>query len=160
MSEAEENEAVAPAKKSKKGLMIGLILAVFAGGGGFFATYSGAIQGISGGGGHGESHHDATSDSIAFVPIEAITVSYPGPPERLFRFAAQLEVGESSAHEVEKMMPRVLDVLNGFLRALDPTTLNDRTAWYDLRLKMLYRVRMVLGEDKVRDLLITEFILH
>lgn len=160
MSEAEENEAETPAKKSKKGLMIGLILAILAGGGGFFATYSGMIQGILGGGSNGAAHGEGESGDIAFVPIEPIMVSYPGPPARQFRLSAQLEVSESSAHEVEKMMPRVLDVLNGFLRALDPTTLNDRTAWYDLRLKMLYRVRMVLGDDKIRDLLITEFILH
>lgn len=147
------------APKSKKGMIISAVLALVLAGAGFAVTYTGILQGLLGG---GESHEASATapESPAFVPIDTITIAIEGPPKRQFRLSAQIEVPPSQAKAVAEQMPRVLNVLQGFLRAVEPDQLADRAAWFDLRLKMLYRIRMVLGEDRVRDLLITDFIVN
>ena len=58
------------------------------------------------------------------------------------------------------LMPRILDVLNGYLRAVEVSQLDDPTALIRLRAQMLRRVQIVTGEGRVRDLLVTEFVLN
>jgi flagellar FliL protein len=57
-------------------------------------------------------------------------------------------------------MPRILDVLNGYLRAIDIAQLEDPSALLRIRAHMLRRIQIVTGEGRVRDLLITEFVLN
>ena len=57
-------------------------------------------------------------------------------------------------------MPRVLDVLNSYLRAVEVSDLEDPSALVRLRAQMLRRVQIVTGEGRVRDLLVTEFVLN
>ncbi|WP_243628182.1 flagellar basal body-associated protein FliL [Rhodovulum sp. BSW8] len=164
MAEAEE-----PAKSSKKPLIIGVALALILGGGAFFALYSGMILGgdtgadAGHGGGGKEGAHGAESAplDVAFVPIEQMIISLgPDAQSRHLRFEAQLEVGPAYQQEVTLLMPRVLDVLNSYLRAVDMAELEDPTTLITLRAQMLRRVQLVTGDDRVRDLLITEFVLN
>ena len=67
---------------------------------------------------------------------------------------------ENLAAEVTLLMPRVLDVLNSYLRAVDPASFDDPGAMTRLRAQMLRRIQIVTGEGRVRDLLITEFVLN
>ena len=62
--------------------------------------------------------------------------------------------------EVTKLTPRVLDVLNSYLRAVDIAVLSDPPALIKLRAQMLRRIQLVTGEGRVRDLLILEFVLN
>ncbi|MEO1000855.1 MAG: flagellar basal body-associated FliL family protein, partial [Pseudomonadota bacterium] len=57
-------------------------------------------------------------------------------------------------------LPRILDVLNTFLRALHPSDLEDPSALPQLRGHMLRRIQIVTGEGRVRDLLVTEFVIN
>ena len=57
-------------------------------------------------------------------------------------------------------MPRVLDTLNTYLRAVDVADLENPAALAKLRAQMLRRVQVVTGEGRVRDLLVTEFVLN
>ena len=57
-------------------------------------------------------------------------------------------------------MPRIVDVMNGYLRALDAAELENPAALVRLRAQMLRRIQIVTGEGRVRDLLITEFVLN
>ena len=57
-------------------------------------------------------------------------------------------------------MPRVLDVLNTYLRAVEVRDLEEPAALARLRAQMLRRVQVVTGEGRVRDLLVTEFVLN
>ena len=79
---------------------------------------------------------------------------------RYLRFTAQLEVPSAHADEVTLLKPRILDVLNGYLRAVDPAELEDPAALVRLRAQMLRRIQIVTGEGRVRDLLVTEFVLN
>lgn len=156
---AEAPEA-APAKRSKRPLLIGLVLMLALGGGGFYATYSGLIFGHA----EGEKGKEAAPDpfpEIAFVPVDPVMVTLgPGATSKHLKFTAQLEVAKPYAAEVTVLMPRILDVLNSYLRAVSPQELEDPAQMARLRAQMLRRVQIVTGEGRVRDLLVTEFVLN
>ena len=57
-------------------------------------------------------------------------------------------------------MPRILDVLNTYLRAVEVRDLEEPAALVRLRAQMLRRVQVVTGEGRVRDLLVTEFVMN
>ena len=167
-------------KSSKKGLMVGVILALIGGGGGFYATYSGMVSSLLGGGdGHetaaSDSHGDASAEdghaapdgygmssgSTEFLPLESITISLgPRGQSRHLRFSAQLEVNPEHSADVSHLMPRIMDVLNIYLRALDPHELEEPAALLRLRAQMLRRVQIVTGPGFVKDLLVMEFVLN
>lgn len=150
-----------PPKKSKMPLVLGLVLAVLGGGGGFYATWSGMILSTGG------DSHDAAEEEvkdpfadIAFVEIDPMIISVDATPERrLLRFRAQLEVPKSYQDDVTKLLPRVVDVLNSYLRALEVADLEDQAALTRLRAQMLRRVQVVTGQGRVNDFLIMEFVL-
>ena len=150
----------APKKKSKLPLIIGIVLMLILGGGGFYATWSGLLFGPAGDG-EAKEKTPAPFPEIAFVPIEPIMVTLgPGSTSRHLKFTAQLEVAKPYAEEVTVLMPRILDVLNSYLRAIAPKELEDPAQMARLRAQMLRRVQIVTGDGRVRDLLVTEFVLN
>ena len=149
-----------PARKLKLPLLIGLVLALLLGGGGFYAVYSGLLFGAPAADHAGEAEIAPLPD-IAFVPIAPMVISLgQSGSARHLRFTAQVEVTKSHEKEVTLLMPRILDVLNGYLRAVDVRDLEDPTALIRLRAQMLRRVQIVAGEGRVRDFLVTEFVLN
>ena len=179
-----------PKKKSKMPLILGLVLMLGLGGGGFFATYSGMLDGLLGKSskemasddGHGDdsqggdSHseeqgtdaahaedtaHDSPVPVASFVQLDPLVISLgSGPNLAHLRFSAHLEVASGSEEAVAALMPRVLDVLNSYLRALDPAELTDPTTMIRMRAQMLRRIQLVIGGNLVKDLLIAEFVLN
>jgi flagellar protein FliL len=159
MSQAEEGAEAPPRKKSKLPLLLGVVLALVLGGGGFYATYAGLILGAETEMAH-EEGPDALPD-IAFVPIDPVIVSLGEAAEsRHLKFTAQLEVETAHAAEVTLLVPRILDVLNSYLSAVDPAALEGQSAIVRIRAQLLRRVQIVVGEGRVRDLLVTEFVLN
>jgi flagellar FliL protein len=148
-----------PRKRSKKPLLIGVLLALILGGGGFYAAWSGLLFG---GGGHGdEGAAPPALQGIAFVPLETMVVSLGADSgSEHLRFTAQVEVVDAAEADVTLLKPRILDVLNSYLRAIDTASIEDPQAMARLRAQMLRRVQIVTGEGRVRDLLITEFVLN
>lgn len=159
-----------PVKTSKAPLIIGLLLALVGAGGGFFAVYSGMILG-------GESAAPEAAEpaveaasgvpqvavpgDISFVPVDPMTISLgPGSSARHLIFRAELEVATAHETSVRKVMPRIVDVLNSYLRAVEPGDLADPSALVRLRGQMLRRVQIVTGPGAVRDLLVMEFVLN
>ncbi|MCB1338785.1 MAG: flagellar basal body-associated FliL family protein [Maritimibacter sp.] len=158
-----EGTEEAPKKKSRLGLLIGLVLALGFGGGGFFAVYSGLILGpdpaADAGHGAAESAVEALAP-VSFVALEPLVVSIgTGSTARHLRFRAELEVNPGAEADVTKLTPRVMDVLNSYLRAVAVSDLEDPSALVSLRAQMLRRIQLVTGEGRVRDLLIMEFVL-
>jgi flagellar FliL protein len=154
-------DTVADPPKPRRGALLpilaGLILALLLGGGGFYATWSGLV--LAGDGAQGESAPEALPD-VAFLPLDPVVVALNNSADgRHLRFAAQLEVAAPHAAEVDHLRPRILDVLNGYLRAVDPAALQQAGALLQIRAQLLRRIQIVTGEGRVRDLLVTEFIL-
>lgn len=160
------NENAAPKKASKLPLIIGLVLALVSGGGGFYAVQSGLLFGGEshaedghGDGGKAAGHEVADMPDVTFVPIEPLVISLADRGAHL-RFRAQLEVRSAYSDEVTKLMPRVVDVLNNYLRALETEDLADGPSLARLRAQMLRRIQIVTGGGRVNDLLIMEFVLN
>ena len=148
-----------PKKKGKLPLILGLIGAVALGGGGFFATYSGMILGS--GAEHPEGPQASAMPDVSFVAIDPIVISLGAQSSaRHLRFASQLEVQNPFAPDVTVLLPRIVDVLNSYLRAVEVTQLEDPAALVRLKAQMLRRIQIVTGEGRVRDLLISEFVLN
>ncbi|MBI1169891.1 flagellar basal body protein FliL [bacterium] len=159
MAEAEALQDAAQKKKSKLPLILGLVLFLGLGGGGFYAVYSGMILAPKAEGSAGMAGTEPAPD-IAFVPIAPVTISLGKVSDNHhLRFTAQLEVNKPKAEEVTALVPRILDVLNGYLRAVETAELEDPDALVRLRSQMLRRIQIVTGEGRVRDLLVTEFVL-
>lgn len=161
MSDAVEGEAPAPAKKSKKPLIIGFVLALVFGAGGFYAVFSGLILG----GDHGPSemaeHKVGDMPDVAFVPVDPVVVALgEGAENRYLKFTAQVEVESPYVADVTLLLPRILDVFNSYLSAVDPISLEGNASIVRVRAQLLRRVQVVVGEGRVRDLLITEFVLN
>jgi len=152
------DEDEAPKKGGKMGLIIGLVLALLSGGGSFYAVYSGMILGHPSAEEQAAAPVTADLPPISFVPLQPLTISIGPGGTRQLRFRAELEVVPDRTEDVAFLMPRILDILNGYLRAVDLEVLQDSAALTTLRIQMLHRIRLVTGEGHVRDLLITEFV--
>jgi flagellar FliL protein len=160
---ADVQAAEAQPESSRKGLMpimIGIVLATVLGGAGFMATYSGLLD--VGGTDEPHSAHGTEPLDTAFVPMDPVVISLgrsEGAGHHL-RFQANLEVTPGEEGTVEALMPRILDVLNSYLRAVEVEEIERPTALIRIRAQMLRRIQLVVGGDRVRDLLISQFVLN
>ena len=167
MAKADETGQTTPKKRSKMPLVLGVGLALAGGGAGFYAVDSGLLplpESNPADAHAAETGNQAESASgaadVAFVPIEPLVISLNDSAGTHLRFRAQLEVAKSERAQVEHLMPRIVDVLNGYLRAVEVADLRDNAALFRLRAQMLRRVRVVAGADRVGDLLVMEFVLN
>lgn len=171
-------EVPEPPKRSRAPLLIGLVLFLLLGGGSFFAVYSGmaAIPGLGGGGesksahggGHGGGHGDdhgsghaaASGGASAFVPMGEMVIPLgPNAKSKFLVLETQIETSPDDAAAIEALRPRVLDVFNTFLRAVEESDIEAPSATIRLRAQLLRRVRAVAAPVEPRDLLITSFVL-
>ena len=162
MSEDTDTQDETPKKASRAPLLVGAVLALLGGGGGYYATSAGMILAPS----EAETHAKKESvpkalPDISFVELEPLVVSISGN-EALshLRFRAHLEVPSTYKSDVELLEPRIIDVLNSYLRALRTSDIEDTSALARLRAQMLRRVQVVIGPDRVKDLLIMEFVIN
>lgn len=162
MADAATVETESEPKSSKMPLILGLVLLLAGGGAGFYATWSGLIlNNESVAEEEAEKPPAEKAEKVAFVPMEPITVSLPqSSAQKHLRFRAELEVVNEYASEVENLLPRVIDVLNSYLRAVELNDLQNPSALTRLRAQMLRRVQVVAGPGRVNDLLIMEFVLN
>ena len=150
---ADPSETARPGMR--KPLLIGAVAAILLGAGGWFTLHSGLV------GGGAADHGGAMPTDMAFVPVPPLVISLgPDSRHRHLRFGATLEVDRARQAQVEAMMPRVVDVLNSYLRAIDVAAFEEPAALFRLRAQMLRRVQLVTAEAAVRDLLITEFVFN
>ncbi len=155
----QSEQAPAPKGTGKRALALGLGAGLLLGGLGFGAVYLGLFDGVFGTKDHARMTI-APLDGVGFLPLEPIIINLP--PEasaRHLRFVGELEVEPDHAEDVALLMPRIIDALNTYLRAVDVADLEQPAATVWLRAQMLRRIQVVTGEGRVRDLLITEFVL-
>ncbi len=156
-------EITEPPRHSRRPLLLGAMLSVVAGAVVFALFYLGIL--FPPDSGDHVAHDDHASPfagaDIAFVPLETLVVSLgPSTDAKHLIVTIQLEVVSSRKEDVAFLTPRIADVLNGYLRALDPQTIEASASIVRLRGQMLRRVQLVVGDGMVRDLLITEFVLN
>ena len=178
-AEADDEE---PPKKKSKAILFGLIGAVLLGGGAFYGVYSGMIPlpfgsepEMAEGEGKGEAQdhaaeHDVDADEYAerpeagptaFVPLDEMIISLgPNATAKHLKVRVSIEVDPEAQESVVAVVPRVMDVLNTYLRAVDEREFEVPHSMMRVRAQMLRRVQLVTPRDSVRDVLVQEFVLN
>lgn len=169
MSEAEENEEDTVKKGGKGGMILALLLLVAGAGAGFAGQRMGLASGLLGGSEAEQSESEYVtlaekhppSEPGAFIPLEPLIVSLAGPDEhRHLRFVVTLEVDPHAVEEVNHVMPRIMDVMNSYLRAIEVSDLEERHILTMLREHLFTRLQLVLGVGRLRNILVQEFVLN
>jgi flagellar FliL protein len=190
MSDATASTEEKPAQLGTRSVILAAILALSGAAGGFYLTRSGLISIGGAALTDRQYEDDSTRDTqstasetsngntvtrqpgkygnqpkplgnIAFVAVDPITISLDeNLSVKHLRFRSQLEVNADYKREVEKVLPRVTDVMNSYLRALELEDLTGPLALIRLRAQLLRRVQVVTGEGRVGDLLVMEFVLN
>ena len=164
-ADADPTHAPKPRKRLLIPLLLGVVLAVAGAAGGFWAVTAGpfaAPMPVSDAAASDDSQAPATPPPVVgFVPLETLVVSLgPGETSRHLMFTATLEVDPAHAEEVAHLSPRVLDVLNSYLRVVAVAELGDPASLGRLRAQMLRRIQIVTGAGRVHDLLVTQFVVN
>ena len=162
MSDATDLEADVPKKGKLKGLLMAIGVMLTAAGGSFGALYTGMVDNpFESGKPEPVTVEAEKKPKQAFVALDPLIVPLrSNGVEAYLRIAIQLDVYEPYKKETESLKPRLTDMLLSYLRALSPEDIEDKNSLLKLRTHMLHRARIVVGEGKVRDLLITEFVLN
>lgn len=158
MSETAEIPVEEPRKK--KGLLIPLVAALLVGGAGFASTYLGFWSPTALVSGGADEHAPAESSVAVFVPVPRVELNLPGGRGRMLALSASIETDTAHSAEVEHLMPRVSDAFASFLSGVDPAAYDKRGVLEIIRAELVTRTRYVLGEEPVKDLLITEFLIR
>ncbi|MEM1360436.1 MAG: flagellar basal body-associated FliL family protein [Pseudomonadota bacterium] len=161
---SDDAEEDAPNKKSGLiGKLLPLVLALVSAGGAFYAVNSGMVLAPADKSADDTSEKeivDTAAPAPSFVPLQPLMVTLGrGDALENLRFEGYLEVRPGSEETVTLLMPRVMDVLNGYLRAVEIGDLSDPSALIMMRGQMLRRIQTVVGEGLVADLLISKFLL-
>lgn len=164
-----DDQATATGRPSRRPILIGLALALAGAGSGFYAVQAGLLDLL--GGDSRDAHAAAAADDahqvetkalpdVVFIEVPQVVISLgPDAQAQHLRFRASLEVPSRYRSEVQGILPRIQDVLNSYLRALESEDIEAQGALVRLRGQMLRRIKLVAGEGRVRDLLVLEFVL-
>ena len=158
---ADAAEAGAPTKK-RGGMKLVIIIALALAGIGAGAGYMGVIK--------MPGAHDVPADAEAnmsdvsktvFVELPRVIVPL-GDQAAAKHLAASfvVETTKEHAERIDKLKPRLMDMLNTYLRAVDEQELTDPSRFRQLQAQMLRRAKLIAGETAVKNLLIQEFILQ
>lgn len=143
--------------RGKKGMLIPIVAALVLGGGGFASTYLGfwspaALMAAP------EAAQPALAyPAVEFIDVPKVEIAVPGGRARSLVLAATIETDAMHAQDVRHLMPRVSDAFTTFLSGVDPNAYDKRGVLEVIRAELVTRTRFVLGEEPVKDLLITEF---
>lgn len=151
-------------KPRKLGIILIFILALLGGGGGFYLSFSGVLPNLFA----SEKAEEASAKEpnvqpakSTYLAIDPIVVSIRGSRNyKHLRFQSYLDTNEEHRDDVERLMPRITDVMNIYLNALEAEDFEDPMAMIKLRSQLLRRVQIVTGKPHVNDLLIKEFVLQ
>lgn len=170
MAEATEDQTEAaegdnaPKKQGLKGLLLALLPALLLGGGAFFATYTGMAT-LPFGGAAETSESKKTkpepkSFDVAYLELDELVVPLsPRARSRFLVFQASIEAAPEDIPALEQIRPRILDVFNTYLRAIEEKELDEPSAMALLRARLLRRLGVVAAPVAPKDLLITTFVL-
>ncbi|WP_022706014.1 flagellar basal body-associated FliL family protein [Paracoccus zeaxanthinifaciens] len=146
-----------PAPKSKKGLLIPLAAALVLAGLGFASTFLGVWSPARLLAADKPAPEAMAHVGVEFVDIPTIEIIIPGGRSRSLVLSATVETDIAHRTDVEHLMPRISDAFTTFLSGVDAQAYDKRGVLEVIRTELLSRSRLVLGDDAIKDLLITEF---
>ncbi len=155
---ADKKDGAKKPGKLKK-IIVMLVLLIALGGGAGFAAYSGLIP-------LPFFHADDKAsmpdlETTVFVPLPKITIPL-GENAKARYLSAQfsIETEKPYTKRIETLQPRLMDMFNTYLRAVEEKQLLEPSRFQSLQAQMLRRARLVAGEDAVKNILVQEFILQ
>ncbi|HVB67952.1 MAG TPA: flagellar basal body-associated FliL family protein [Acetobacteraceae bacterium] len=158
---AEPTASPAPAKAGgrRKLILIGapvLLLAALGGG----AWFSGLLPRLLGRSGHAGAQASPPSVFIDVPDMIANLNTDPSEP-RYIKLKARLEVAAGpDAKAAKRLMPRIVDLFQTYLRELRPGDLQGAMGTYRLREELINRADVALAPAKVRDVLFVQMIVQ
>ncbi|SNT73128.1 flagellar basal body-associated FliL family protein [Paracoccus seriniphilus] len=106
-----------------------------------------------------DKSQDALGD-VVFLGLPRIEHSLPGSGGRNVVLSVSIETGAEHAAGIEQLTPRLLDAFNAFVAGIDPAAYDKRGVLEIVRAELMTRARQILGEEAVKGLLITEFLIR
>jgi len=103
--------------------------------------------------------HDFMPKNLDVVELKEFIVSIRDG-KNILRMSLALEVPNEVRGEVNPNELRLRDAFMGYLRAVEVSELQDPDFLPQLRAQLLRRSRLVLGQDKVAGILITDFLIR
>jgi len=170
---AEDGGAEAAPKSKSRMLLFAAPVALLLGGASFYAVYAGLValpfldppaQETTAEAAAEEPfgpEGSSPAETAAYVALDPLVITLgERAGSRHLKLTVQVETSAEGRDGVAAVKPRIADVLNTFLRAVDESDVAEPRAMIRLRAQMLRRVRLVTPPGAVRDLLIQEFVLN
>lgn len=98
-------------------------------------------------------------DGVTYFTLPDVVANIESPDGRASYLKMKLtfEVGdEETVHLLQESMPRINDILQGFMGELRPEDLSSSAGDYQLRLEILRRINLILSPHKINAVLIEE----
>lgn len=148
-----------PARRlSRSSLVLATVSAVSLAAAGYLAVGAGLLPGPPAAE-TGSIQQTNTSQTV-FVALEPFMTTLPRTePVRQLRLEVELEVAEAAAAAVRDATPRLQDTMNRYLRSIDLAGIEDPDTMLRMRMQLLRRLQVAAGEGRIRDLLITQFLI-
>lgn len=179
---AGHDEEDAP-KKGKRGLIIIIAAVLLLGAGGAGLMLSGLLDGLlgkteetaeapaEGAGEHGEqaaegTHGEAKKEvatPIVYYDLPNIVANLnPGSATPSFiKVTITIEApGEEMVTKIQAIQPKIMDIINTYVRELRPSDLKGSAGVYRLRDELLLRVNKALFPDKINNILFKELLIQ
>lgn len=150
----------------KKLLIFVLLPLILIGGAAAALWFTGILPKMLGGGAATQTaaapSRDRPADVVWYtLPDLLVNLRSDGPRPAFLRLKVNLELGSAADRAaIEKVMPRVLDTFQVYLRELRPEQLQGAAGMFRLREELLARVNAAVRPTVVRDVLFTEIVVQ
>lgn len=142
----------------KKTVLVALVATLLLGAGGFsssFLNFWSPLKMLP-------SNQPAPKSQVIAAPVlvevPRIEMTIPGTVSRSILISVVLEIADGDGATVSSNMPRIMDAFNGLVSGIDAAAYDRRGILEILRSELLSRARYILGENKVKSVLVTEFL--
>ncbi len=108
---------------------------------------------------HAEEHIDFTSKNLDIVELNEFVISLR-EGRQVLRILLAVEAPSESASTIDPNDLRLRDAFMSYLRAIEVEQLEDVTFMPQLRAQLLRRAKLVLGDENVSGILITDFLIR
>ncbi len=164
-------EVAAPRRKGGKRKLLFIILPILLLAGGGAALYAtGMLDSLMGGGGGegehpaevAEVHHEAPAPGIFFdLPDLLVNLSGTDRQVHYLKLSLSLELdSQADVAQIQRMMPRIVDGFQAFLRELRLEDLRGSAGLYRVREELLRRITLIVRPTPIRDLLLREMLVQ
>lgn len=94
-----------------------------------------------------------------YLELTPLTISLQNN-SRILKIGITLEVQSGEEEYIDPNDPKIRDAFMGYLRALRLEQIEDAAFMAQMRAQLLRRAQLILGQDKVHGILITDFLVR